>query len=190
MKSRILAFLSDMDESLTADAGGEVMEVYHIGRSALLLQYGYGATTEDIDILRPQGSQRLVEKAQELFGKGTAKARSHGLYLELVDEALPPVPANYHKRATRVEGGWKVLQVYRLDPHDLAATKLRRFYPRDREDIRMLCDEGVLDEVKLEAVLEEAYRWTTDKDGDDYRDKTFKNLRTVQAYLRGEISEF
>jgi hypothetical protein len=190
MKDRILAFLADIDETLAAAAPGEVLEVYHIGRSALVWEYDYIATTADIDILRPKGAAWLVELALREFGHGTDLAKSHGLYLQVVEEALPPVPGGYEKRAHRVDGPWKVLRVYHLEPHDLAATKLSRFAPKDREDIRQLCDLGHLDPVKLEETLEKAFRWNLDKDGDEYRDSPFRNLRLVQQYLRGEVNEF
>src|SRR3954464_5707659 len=139
MKERMVAFLSDLDEALAAQAGGAGLDVYHIGRSALVWEYDYEATTQDFDILLTQGGEILLELALQLFGRGTRKAKDHGLYLETVNPALPPVPSGYKERAKRVDGLWKVLRVYHLEPHDLAATKLRRFAPKDRADIRLLC---------------------------------------------------
>jgi Nucleotidyltransferase of unknown function (DUF6036) len=190
VKDRMRAFLADLDQSLVRPASGRVLAVYHIGRSALVWEYDYAATTKDFDILRPAGEADLVDLAVRLFGWGTAKAAEHGLYLQVVEEALPPVPGGYERRATPVREPWQVLRVYHLDPHDLAATKLRRFEPKDREDIRQLCDLGLLDPTTLEEILEKAFRWNLEKDGDDYRDIPFRNLRTVQRYLRGEVGEF
>jgi hypothetical protein len=112
------------------------------------------------------------------------------LYLEVVEQGLPPVPAGYEKRATRAEGPWRVIELYHLDPHDLAATKLRRFAPKDRADVRLLCDRDLLDPDRLEEILEKAFWFTLEKDGDEFRDAAFRSLRTVQRYLRGEIDEF
>lgn len=190
MKDRILAFLNAIDAALAATAPDGVLEIYHIGRSALVWQYDYLATTYDIDILRPHGGEELLALALSAFGRDTPGARAHGLYLEVVDEALPPVPAGYEKRAHLFEGNWKVLRVFHLEPHDLAATKLRRFAPRDREDIRQLCDLGHLDPKTLEDILEKAFLWSLDKDGDPHRDAAFAHLRVVQRYLLGEIDEF
>jgi hypothetical protein len=190
MIDRIEAFLADLDQALEKQAAGETLKLYNIGRSSLVWQYAYTATTKDFDILRPQGSERLLALALELFGKGTPKADEYGLYLEVVEEALPPVPAGYETRAVPVAGNWKVLRVYHLDPHDLAATKLRRFGAKDREDIRLLCDLGHLDADRLEAILEKAFLWNLDKDGDRFRDDAFAHLRIVQRYLRGEIREY
>jgi hypothetical protein len=190
VKDRILALLTAIDEALAAAAPGTSLEVYHIGRSALVWEYDYIATTSDIDILQPKGGEELVELALKLFGRGTDKANEHGLYLEVVNPGLPPMPGGYESRAHRVEGPWKVLKVYHLDPHDLAASKLRRFATKDRADIRQLCDLGHLDPDKLEQILEKAFPFNLEKDGDEFRDKPFSNLRIVQCYLRGEIREF
>lgn len=190
MKDRILAFLTAIDEALAAAASGATLDVYHIGRSALVWEYDYTATTADIDILQPKGRPDLVEVAIKLFGRDTDGSKAHGLYLDVVNEALPPMPGGYERRAKRVEGPWKVLKVYHLDPHDLVASKLRRFAPKDRADIRQLCDWGHINPDRLEEILEMAFRFNLEKDGDEFRDKPFANLRIVQKYLRGEITEF
>jgi Nucleotidyltransferase of unknown function (DUF6036) len=190
VKERVRGFLDDLDRALVAAANGRVLHLYHIGRSALVWEYDYPASTRDIDVLRPKGEADLVDLALQLFGNGTPKAAEHDLYLEIVEEAFPPVPGGYERRSHMVPGPWQVLRLFHLDPHDLAATKLRRFSPKDRTDIRQLCDLGLLNPATLEDVLEAAFRWNLDKDGDDYRDIPFRNLRTVQRYLRGEIAEF
>jgi Nucleotidyltransferase of unknown function (DUF6036) len=191
VKDRIVTFLTAIDEALAATAAGETLDVYHIGRSALVWEYDLIATTSDIDILQPKGGAKLVELALSLFGRGTDGAKTHSLYLDVVNEAFPPMPGGYEHRARRVDGPWKVLKVYHLDPYDLAASKLRRFAPKDREDIRQLCDLGhLLDPKKLEEILEKAYHFNLEKDGDEFRDTAFEHLRIVQRYLRGEIAEF
>jgi hypothetical protein len=186
MKARLAAFLEDLDATLAQKAIGQHLDLYHIGRSALVWEYDYLATTEDVDVLRPDGEEELVALALDQFGKGTKRARQHGLYLEVVELGFPPVPSWFRKRAKMVAGAWKVIRLYQLEPHDLAATKLTRFSAKDQGDVRLLCDLGLLDSAKLEESLNRAYLWSTDKDGDPYRDEAFANLRQVQAYLRGE----
>ncbi len=144
----------------------------------------------DIDILRPKGGEALVEIALRRFARETDGAKVHGLYLDVVNEAFPPMPGGYERRAKRVEGSWQVLHVFHLDPHDLAASKLRRFAPRDRQDIRQLCDWGHLDSDRLQEILEKAFPFNLEKDGDEFRDAAFRHLRIVQQYLRGELDEF
>lgn len=190
MRKRIEAFLADLDQALAAHAQGASLKIYHIGRSALVWRYNYPVTTADVDIFRPRGHEALVELAVRLFGRDTPKAKEHDLYLQFVDEALPPAPYGYESRAVKVAGPWSVLTIYHLEPHDLAATKMRRFWPKDRADIRLLCDLGLLDAQQLEETLERAFVWNLPKDGDRYRDDAFDHLRDVQRYLRGEIAEF
>jgi hypothetical protein len=190
VKDRIVAFLAAVDDALIASAAGQVLDIYHIGRSALVWEYDYIETTGDIDILRPTGGDVLIELALSLFGRETEGASTHGLYLDVVFEALPPMPGGYKGRAKQVEGSWKVLRVFHLDPHDMAASKLRRFAARDRQDIRQLCDWGHLDPNRLQEILEKAFPYNLEKDGDEFRDAAFRNLRFVQQYLRGEINEF
>lgn len=185
-----MAFLTDIDESLVEEAAGQSLKLCHIGRSALVWKYDYAATTEDIDVIRPESGQRLLDLALVRFGRGTPKAKEYNLYLEEVNSAFPPMPSGYMKRAVRVEGLWWVIELYHLDPHDLAASKLRRFATKDREDIRHLCDLNELDPDRLKEILEKAFPFNLEKDGDEYRDTTFEHLRIVQAYLRGERYEF
>lgn len=184
MKDRIIEFLNDLDATLIVPASGDRLPLYHIGRSALVWRYGFASSTDDVDVIQPGGGGRLLVEALQHFGRGTAKAEQHGLYLEQVPEGLPPVPGGFDKRAEEVEGDWKVLRIYHLQPDDLAATKLKRFAAKDREDIQMMCDIGLLDPDRLQVRLESTFRYTLEKDGDRDRDKAFAHLAVVQAYLR------
>jgi Nucleotidyltransferase of unknown function (DUF6036) len=190
MKERIEAFLADLDRTLAPSAQGKSLEIYHLGRSALVWHYAYSATTQDFDIIRPDGAAELLALALRLFGPDTLKALEHGLYLQVVDEPLPPMPWGYKKRATEIAGSWKALRVFRLGPYDLVASKLRRFWPKDRADIRLLCDLVEIEPDRLEHILEEAYPFNMEKDGDEFRDSAFRSLRIVQRYLRHEIDSF
>jgi hypothetical protein len=188
MKTQIEAFLADLDECLVPHANGDRLTICHIGRSSLVWQYGFTSTTSDIDMIGVDGA--LADLAISLFGKGSEKAREHGLYLDIVNAGLPPVPHGHMRRATKRDGPWKVIEVHHLEPNDLAATKLKRFSAKDREDIRLLCDAGMIDEERLQESFENAFIWTMEKDGDPIRDRAAANLRTVKQYLRGEIKEF
>lgn len=140
--------------------------------------------------MQPDGHPDLVALALAEFGDGTTKARQHDLYLQLVPSGLPPLTGGARKRARVAPGPWTVIQVLYLEPNDLAVTKLTRFAPRDRADIRLLADLGLLDADELEKRLEVAYYFSLDKDGDPRRDAAFAHLRTAQQYLRGERYEF
>ena len=190
MRERIITLFDDLDSSLVPIANGETLDLYHIGRSALVWEYDYAATTRDIDVLVQGEPSGLLVDALHLFGRGSAKEVEHGLYLEAVNSALPPMAAGYRKRAKRFDHPWKVVRLYNLDPHDLAASKLKRFAAKDREDIRQLCDRGLLESGKLQATLETAFYFHMEKDGNPDRDAAFAHLKHVQEYLAGERSEF
>jgi hypothetical protein len=189
MKDRIASFLTDLDTALDAKFKDEVLKIYHVGRSALVWAYDSPSATKDIDMLRPDNDSPLFQEALKLAGQGSSIAQRHGIYLEVVPPGLPPVPRGYRARSTRVDGPWQVLEVYRLDPNDLAATKLKRFSARDREDIQFLCDLDLINRVQLRTSLDEAFYWVTEDIGDRDRDGAYKSLQKVIDYLDGNIDE-
>jgi hypothetical protein len=85
-------------------------------------------------------------------------------------------------------GGWQVIRLWQLEVHDLAATKLKSFRAKDRDDLQFLCDTGRLEGRELRESLESAFLWTTDKDGDPDRDRAFAHLERVLQYLEGRSS--
>src|SRR2546423_12986613 len=120
MSEQIQRFMATLDTTLAEHAGeGEHLDLYHIGRSALVLHYGLQVSTKDFDIVW-LGSSKLEEKAIELFGKESANAKALGLYLDPVPQGLPPLPHGFRKRCRAVPGEWKVLRLWSLEPHDYA----------------------------------------------------------------------
>jgi hypothetical protein len=191
MVEQIQRFLKALDEALVPHAAeGERLDVYPIGRSALNQHHGLmpaGGGTKDFDIVKiSHPLPPLAEKGLELFGKGTAGARECGLYLETVQDGLPPLPAGFRQRCREVDGGWRVLRLWCLEIHDLAATKLKCFRPQDREDLQFLCDRGHLRADQLKGALERAFCWSLEKDGDPDRERAFANLERVVRYLQGK----
>lgn len=189
MNDPIRRLLDAIDAELTPLARpGEGLDLYHLGRSALIFHYGaQGVSTEDVDVIWMRSSA-LEDQARELFGKGTARAQAIGLYLDFVPQALPPVPARFKERSQRLHGPWQVIRLWELEPHDYAATKLKSFRPQDRQDVQFLCDAGFLRADELRASLESAFLWDLDKDGDEHRDRAFANLGQVTEYLAGTRS--
>jgi hypothetical protein len=145
MIEQIRRLLDAMDAELVQVAKpGERLDLYHIGRSALILHYGAkGVGTKDFDIVWMRNSP-LEDKVAEWFGQGTVRAQEIGLYLDRVAQGLPPLPQWFQKRCSLVPGDWRVLCLWELEPHDLAATKLKSFRPQDRQDLQFLCDAGLL----------------------------------------------
>ena len=149
MTVSIEAFLAELDRQIEPSAEPlERLDLFHIGRSALVMHHGSTSSTSDFDVV--QMDQRLESIAIELFGKGTSNAQRLGMYLELVPQGIPPVPQNFRGHCTEVAGPWRVLRLWRLDPHDLAVTKLKSFRPQDREDLQYLCDGGLIQEAPLD----------------------------------------
>lgn len=181
--NEILRFLGAIDAELIGHAGaGETVDIHLLGRSALILGYGLTLMTKDVDIVHVHGS-RLQAIAVETFGKGTAGAGRHGFYLESVSSGLPPLPVGYQARCVDVPGPWVVIRPKRPEANDLAVTKLRRFHAKDREDLRILCDTGLLDPATLQERLDSAHLFT--EEGNEGRIASAENLRTVIAYLEG-----
>jgi len=187
MKDRILAFLTDLDAALVSVADGERLDLYHIGRSALVWKHGFAAATGDIDVIARHGADRLMGVAIRLFGKGTAKAKEHELYLEQVPQALPPVPGRCFNRAQEAAERWSVIRLFHLEDHDFTVTKLKRFSAKDREDIRTMCDAGLLDPDTLAERVRAAYPYhnedNPDKDDDPGARAAFEHLQVVVKYL-------
>jgi hypothetical protein len=190
VREQIHEFLDALDRELLPLAkAGERLDLYHIGRSALVFHLGmplpHGGT-RDVDAVQlGHPLSPLNQKAVELFGKGTPNASRLGLYLEMVNAGLPPLPHGFRDRATEVPGDWRVIRLWRLDPHDLAVTKLKSFRLQDRQDLQFLCDADLLEAGKLRQALELAFIWDLEKDGDPHRERAFANLDRVIDYLEG-----
>lgn len=189
MRERILAFLADLDADLAERAGTERLDLFLIGKAAIILFYGgeeAGAVTADVDVVQvSHPASPLLALAIERFGKGTPAARRHGLYLEGVLTEIPPLPGGFRKRCVPMPGEWRALDVWQPEAHDLAASKLKRYASKDKQDLQHLCDKGLIDGTRLREALESAFEWHLEKDGDPNRDRAFANLARVVAYLDG-----
>lgn len=192
MRDQILRFLKAIDEALLdRPEVGVRLDLYMIGKAALILFHDVGrgsATTRDVDVVQiSHPPEPLLQLALQLFGQTTQAVARYGLYLEAVQSGLPPMPGAFRGRCRPFEEDtFRVLTVHQLDVHDLAVTKLKRFAAKDRQDIRDLCDKGLLRPEDLTTAFNSAFTWTTDKDGDEPRDGAVEALRRVVAYLEGK----
>jgi len=192
MKRQLLAFLHALDAALVEFAASEQrLDLYVIGRAALVLHHDLHLQpqgTKDVGVINVQQPlTALLAKAVQLFGKDTEDAHQHRLYLELVSSGLPPVPAWFDRRGTEVPDNWRVIRLWQLEVHDLAATKLKSFRSQDHEDLQFLCDQRKLRSEALRESLNHAFIWNTPKDGDPDYDRAFANLDRVIQYLEGRI---
>jgi Nucleotidyltransferase of unknown function (DUF6036) len=186
MIDQIQRFLNELDAELAGVAKpGERLDLYHLGRSVLIFHYGVqGLITRDFDIVWMRQSH-LEDRAEEIFGKGTPKSEEMGMYLDRVAQDLPPLPSRFKRRCQAVAGPWQVLRLWKLEANDFAATKLKSFRPQDRQDLKFLCEAGLLRPDELRASLESAFLWIHEKDGDENRERAFRNLERVIDYLEG-----
>ncbi len=191
MRDQILRFLTAIDDALTQELPGERLDLHLIGRAALILFYeaGGGVATRDVDVvLFSSPPTPAMQLALDLFGKDTQAMVIHGLYLESVPSPLPPMAAGYRTRAEAFRlGPWQVTTAYKLEVHDLAISKLKRFAPKDREDLTTLADKGLLLSQTLRDRLESAFLWDMEKDGDPSRDTAFDHLQRLIAYIEGKM---
>lgn len=172
-----------IDDHLKPIANGDRLDLYLVGRSALLAQFGINRQTADLDVAVTGEAPPLLRAALAFAGKGTATAKRCNLYLEMVPAGLPPMPPAFRKRATEMAGPWKVLRVWHLDIHDLLISKLGRFAVKDQQDIRELCDTGQIDAEKLKIIHESAV-WQLNHPGTDDYPQRLAKLDTVLRYLR------
>jgi len=190
MRERILKFLAAIDAMLVLQAAeGQRLDLYVIGKAAVILFYGgeqAGAMTSDVDVVQiSYPPVPLLSIALERFGKGTPAAKEHDLYLESVADGVPPLAGSFRKRCTRMAGDWKALAVWQPEANDLAASKLKRYASKDKDDLRHLCDNGLLQPESLRRSLEGAFIWETEESGDLGRERAFANLDKLIAYLEG-----
>ena len=146
--------------------------------------------TLDVDVVQiGYPPAPLLSVALEQFGKAAPGAKEHDLYLESVPDGIPPLAPGFKKRCTLMAGEWKVLTVWQPDANDLAASKLKRYASKDKEDLRHLCDNGLVTVEQLKLSLNGAFMWETEESGDPGRERAFANLEKVIAYLEGNARE-
>jgi len=192
MKELITNLLNALDEVFVKEFPGRSLLIYHVGRSSLVWKYGFQSATRDVDILTPDGSEsdrEMWNKALAHFGSDTTNAKELGVYLDAVPNMLPWVPNGYRKRAIRVVGPWRSIELFHLEPHDLIVTKLRRFAAKDRQDIQQLCELIEIDPDLVEQRLESAYYLVHPQYEDSDRESSFANLRKLQQFLSGDSTE-
>lgn len=135
------SFLNDLDGGLPHS-----MELHCLGGFVVVHHYGLERPTVDIDILTAATSSIQL---QQLAGRGSDLHSQHGIYLDLVTVAIPPV--EYETRlAAMFPGRWSKLTLQALEAHDLALTKITRDQPKDRQDVLGLARAGHLEVETLE----------------------------------------
>jgi len=130
------SFFAEVDSHLH-----ENVQLHCCGGFVVTQLYGVARTTSDVDFLGvvPNVGAALAEIA----GRGSALHRKHKVYLDNVTVATPP--EDYEERLVLMfPGAWRHLQLFALEAHDLALSKLERNMERDRGDVQELARAGHL----------------------------------------------
>jgi|GEM_PF-5846907 len=138
MQADLQALLHEMAAFLEARALGPV-DLYLLGGCSLILFDGRVGATKDLDVVAESLRRSDEDGAQSLldtFGRSSGRAP----YLDPVPGGLPPLPIGWSDRAVPRPSPSEALRLWTLDLADLIITKLRRWHPRDRADIRHVCD--------------------------------------------------
>lgn len=132
------ALLEDMTRLLDERDLGPV-DLYLLGGCSLILYDDRVGATKDLDVVEERRRSSDAEAARALldaFGQATGRAP----YLDPVPGGLPPLPIGWAARAVRRSPPSERVRLWTLDFADLIVTKLRRWHPRDRADVRHACD--------------------------------------------------
>jgi Nucleotidyltransferase of unknown function (DUF6036) len=124
-------FLADVDQSLS-----EAVELHCLGGFVLEIVYGVSRTvpTGDLDYISAHPSNH--EELNRLAGQGSALAKKHKVFLQLV--GVGDYPENYESRLKTLELGLGRLNLRVLEPYDLVLSKLTRNNPKDMQDVKSM----------------------------------------------------
>lgn len=164
-------FLEEIDRQLTIDC-----RVVVFGGFAVTQEYGLSRETNDIDLLDvvPRGLGSILV---ELAGRESLLAKRHRVYLDLVVMANPPY--DYESRLQPMyDGAFTHLQLFVMDPYDVALTKLKRDSDKDFQDVLQLAHKIPFNlELFEERYLKELRDNTTGRPEDN--DAVFSRWKTA-----------
>jgi len=171
----VVTFLKTLDGALSSTSK---IDLFLGGGAAVQLAYGGREATDDVDAIGE--SSAVLRGLRELAGRDSEIQQLTGYYFDIVPPAMFPFEQGWRERCARVDiPGLKVLRVHVLDPYDLVISKLgpKRFGPKDREDVRDVCDHAEL----APEILRERYlgaRQMFDRDQQQRMDDHFRTVET------------
>jgi hypothetical protein len=146
------SFLRDIDARLSGST-----EIHCLGGFVVAEYYGLARPTSDVDIIQVRGASNDADVLR-IGGKGSALAKKHRVYIDLVTVA--DVPERYEERLIDVYAReFRNLRIRVFERHDLALAKLGRNQDYDREDVRRLAQGPGLDVATLEQRYRDELRW-------------------------------
>jgi hypothetical protein len=130
------SFFAEVDAHLIQN-----VQLHCCGGFVVTQLYGVARSTSDVDFLGVEPN--LWKELTQIGGKGSALHKKHHVYLDAVTVATPP--ENYEERLVPLfPDSWVRLQLFALEAHDLALSKLERNLERDRDDVQRLAQRGHL----------------------------------------------
>jgi hypothetical protein len=121
------SFLHDFDTRLNG-----AVALRCLGGFVVTQQYGIGRGTSDIDFLSVTALS-AEDNVEALGGLGSDLYKKYRVYLQYVGIATPPCDYADRLQPMFPRARWTKLQLFALDPVDLALSKLERNSDRDRE---------------------------------------------------------
>ena len=137
---RILRFLKELDEGITADVP---LDLYLVGGGAITLAYDHENRTADLNFIDPPTD---FEKRR---GKDSPLALKHGIYVSSVYAINLTIPNDWRNRCQLLDIPMKRLRIFVASVEDIVLGKLARMEPKDLEDIFSLYDHHLLDPNKI-----------------------------------------
>lgn len=138
------SFLNFLDQNLSQKA-----QLHCLGGFALIHLYNAPRVTEDLDVVEVLPDS-AVHPLLVAGGKDSEAAKKYRVYLDYVRVAT--YPEDYEQRLVPMyAGSFRNLQLFAVDPYDLALCKIERNSRKDREDVKYLAkaiplDPGILRE--------------------------------------------
>lgn len=125
------SFFREIDEQLI-----EPIKLECLGGFVITQIHGLARTTVDVDIISV--SPKIMSlNLLEIAGEGSRLHQKHKIYFDLV--GIAQLPENYFERLTEIYPNvFKFLQLFALDPYDVALAKIERNIQRDRDDVKYL----------------------------------------------------
>jgi len=146
-------FLRDFDKLYAArrPVGAAKVRLRVLGSVALMLQADYVRGTKDGDVLETAPiNQDIKVELLGRGGKGSALAKRHDIYLDIVAGGILLLPAAtvYHP-LPELSGALTCFDVEVMDIQDACITKLKRFNANDQADIAAMVRLEKLDHSRF-----------------------------------------
>ncbi|MEI8027576.1 MAG: DUF6036 family nucleotidyltransferase [Pseudomonadota bacterium] len=151
---------SELEHAIRAacDVSGD-NEVIIFGSQAILGQFPFAHAdllmSAEADVM-PKNHPEKVDEIDGCLGEMSQFHETHGFYVHGVDIACAKLPKGWQERWLRVQNqNTRYKTGYCIEAHDLAASKLAAFRPKDTQFVALLISEHLVNVEILKARIEE-----------------------------------